>query len=251
MKAIQKSLLAASLLTVGASAATLSSIINTTTVKAEVNSTLTNATVTVIVSKAQLYNKDGAPISKALTQGTAWHVDSQASTAIGNLYRVATNEYVRASDVNLLINTPGIAENNDQGMGQILMRNYNLKITAPQAPLYDMNGNRISRALAQDTTWKVGVQNNITSGTYYSVSTNEYVKASDVYLYSTAQANPLQTITITTNYAAPVSNQYGQIIPNRYLMAYTSWKTDRYVTINNIGYYRVGVNEYINAYYVR
>jgi len=250
MKSMQKSLLIASLLTVGAGATTISTIINTT-VKAEVNSTITNATITITAPQAHLYNSNGEVLSRALNKGTSWHVDSQASTAIGNLYRVATNEYVKASDVYLLINTPGIAENNNQGMGQILMRNYNIKITATQAPLYDMNGNRISRALAQETIWKVGVQNNIPSGTYYSVATNEYVKASDVYLYNTIQSNPLQTITITTNYAAPVSNRYGQIIPNRYLLAYTSWKTDRYVTINNIGYYRVGANEYINAYYVR
>ncbi|KRN99097.1 hypothetical protein IV57_GL000522 [Companilactobacillus kimchiensis] len=248
---VQKSLLIASLLAVGASATTFTSIINPNTVKAEVNSTITNATVTITVPRAQLYAQNGTPLDRGLTQGTAWHVDSQASTAIGNLYRVSTNAYVRASDVNLLINTPGIAENNHQGMGQILMRNYNLKITAPQAKLYDMNGNVLSHALTQDTTWKVGIQNNIPSGTYYSVSTNEYVKASDVYLYSTVQAAPKQTITITTNYAAPVSNQYGQIIPGRYLPAYTSWATDHYTVINNVGYHRVSTNEYVNDYYVR
>lgn len=251
MKAFQKGLLVASLFTVGISATTLSAIINQNTVHAEVNSTLTNATVTVTVPNAHLYTISGAPLSRALTQGTVWKTDSQSSTAIGNLYRVATNEYVKASDVRLFVNTPGIAENNNQGMGQILLHNYNAKITAPQAPVFDMNGNRLSRALTQGTVWKVGVQNNIGSGTFYSVATNEYVRASDVYLYSTVQSAPQQNIQITTNYAAPVSNQYGQIIPGRYLPAYTYWKTDHYTTINGIGYYRVGINEYVNDYYVR
>lgn len=250
MKILRKGFLIASLFTVGASAATLSAIINQDSVRAEVNTTLTNANVTVIVPNAQLYSKDGSPLSRALTQGTVWKTDSQASTAIGNLYRVATNEYVKASDVRVFVNTPGIAENNDQGMGQILLHNYNVKITAPQAPLYDLNGNRLSRALNQGTLWKVGTQNNITSGTYYSVSDNEYVKASDVYLYNSVGTSTLQNIQITTNYSAAVSNQYGQIIPGRFLPAYTYWKTDRYTTINGIGYYRVGTNEYINEYYV-
>lgn len=251
MKILQKSLLAASLISIGtASSASFINLTALTTVHAEVNTNL-NATVTVKVARAQLYDQYGVAISKGLTQGTAWHTDSQQSTAIGNLYRVATNEYVRAADVNVLINTQGIAENNNHYQGQIALHNYDLKITSQQAPLYDMNGNRLTRSLTQGSTWKVGIQNNLPSGTYYSVSNTEYVKASDAYLYNTVQANPKQTIRITTNYAAPVSNQNGQIIPGRFLPAYTYWATDSYKVINNIGYYRVGINEYVNAYYVR
>lgn len=251
MKVLQKSLLVASLFTVGASAATLSAVVNQNTVHAEVNQPLNYATVTVTAPTAQLYAQDGTPLSRTLSKGSVWKTDSQASTAIGNLYRVATNEYVRASDVYMFVNTPGIAENNGEGMGEILLRNYNVRITSAQAPLYDMNGNRLSRALNQGTLWKVGTQSNINTGTYYSVASGEYVKASDVYLYSAVQSAPNQTIQITTNYSAAVSNQYGQIIPGRFLPAYTYWKTDRYTTINGIGYYRVGINEYINEYYVR
>lgn len=250
MRAIQKSLLIASLIATGASATSLVNLVDTN-VKAEVNSQLNHATVTITVAKAQLYDKNGMPIAKGLTYGTSWKVDQQTSTAIGNLYRVATGEYVKPSEVKLLINTPGIAENNNQGMGQILMHNYNLKIVAMNAPLYDMNGKPLQRGLNQGTIWKVGIQNNIPSGTYYSVATNEYVKASDVYLYNTVQANPFQTITITTNYAAPIYNHNGQLIPSRRLDAYTTWRTDGYHVINGKGYYRVANDEYVQAYYVR
>jgi hypothetical protein len=132
MRAIQKSLLIASLVATGASATSLVNLVDTN-VKAEVNAQLNHATVTITVAKAQLYDKNGMPIAKGLTYGTSWKVDQQTSTAIGNLYRVATGEYVKPSDVKLLINTPGIAENNNQGMGQILMHNYNLKIVAMNA----------------------------------------------------------------------------------------------------------------------
>lgn len=250
MKKFQRNMLIASLFAVGLTSTNFLNL-TTTTVKAEVNSILNNATVKVTAVQAPLYDKFGERLSRSLTQGSAWKVDSQQSTAIGNLYRVATNEYVRASDVQLLINTHGIAENNNQGMGQILLRNKNLSITSQNAPLYDMLGRQLGKSLPQGSAWKVNSQNNIPSGTFYQVASNEFVKASDVYLYDTIQPNLNQTIRITTNYAAPVSNGSGQIIPGRYLDAYTLWKTDKYVVINNIGYYHVGNNEYVNAYYVR
>lgn len=254
MKNIQKKLLAVSLLTVGISAASLNTIVNNTVQAQDTRinnglTALTNAKVTVVINKAQLYDQNGQALSRALDQGTDWIVDYQNTIESGNYYRVATNEYVKASDVNILINTPGIAENNNQSLGQIMLRDYALVITSPQAQLYDMNGNPLSRALNKDTAWQVGIQNNLPSGTYYSVSDTEYVKASDAYLYKNIPvekpAFQVQTITINANTPAQVYDQNGQPIGNYGLAPNTAWITDNYIVIDKVGYYRVADNEYL------
>lgn len=255
MKCIQKSLLVASVLAVGVSATSLSTIINNTVQAQDTRlnaglSALPDTTVSITAAEAQLYDQNGQALSgRTLGFDTSWKVDYQNTLDSGSYYRVATNEFVKASDVKILINTPGIAENNDQGMGQIVLRDYTLTITAPQAQVYDMNGNPMSRALTKDTSWKVGIQNNLPSGTYYSVSTNEFVKASDVYLFQNTQpvapAPTAKTVTVNTNSPAQVYNQSGQPISGYALAPSSSWITDNYIVIDKVGYYRVANNEYV------
>lgn len=255
MKQIQKSLLIASVLTVGASATSLSTIVNETVQAQDVRlnaglSALPNTTISITVANAQLYDQDGQILTgRTLNFQTDWKVDYQNTLASGSYYRVATNEFVKASDVKVLINTPGIAENNDQGMGQIVLRDYALTITSPQAQVYDMNGNPMSRALTKDTSWKVGMQNNLPSGTYYSVSTNEFVKASDIYLYQNTQTPTVKpnvnTVTVHTNTPAQVYDQNGQAITGYGLAPNSAWITDNYIIIDKVGYYRVANNEYV------
>jgi len=251
MKYVQKSLLVASLLAVGVSANTNTLI--TTRVQAQdtrVNAGLSgigDATIKITSAQAQLYDENGQPISRALNFDTEWKADYQNTLDSGVYYRVATNEYVRASDVQIIINTPGIAENNDQAMGQILLRDHTVTVAADIAQLYDMNGNPMTRALPKNSSWKVGIQNNLPSGTFYSVSTNEFVKANDVYLFQNSQPVSPNVNTVTVNTAGPaqVYDQNGQPIAGYALGTSTAWITDNFIVIDKVGYYRVANNEYV------
>jgi len=252
MKVIQKSLLIASLLAVGSSVTTISPIITNSVKASNINYGFTDigqAVATIKVAKAQLYDQNGNRLSRGLSQGSNWKVDLQNTITSGVYYRVATNEFVKASDVNLLVQTPGIAENNDQFMGQIIISDTydGLEITSPKARLYDMNGNPLSRTLAQGTAWKVGIQNNIPSGTFYSVSTTEYVKATDARLYQASRIIPgNEIVTIKSHKPAPIYDGNGQLKPGRALLPGTSWKSDAYYVIGKVGFYHVGNNEFVS-----
>ena len=193
MRIVQKSLLFASVLALGTSATTLATTLTSVdaiTVPTGLTYLEYPATATIKITSAHVYNQNGQITGRGLSLGTSWKIDRQANFNGVAYYRVATNQFVKATDVNVLMQTPGIAENNSQSMGQIMLHNRALIITAPKAQLYDMNGNKLSRALTQGTSWKIGIQNNIGSGTYYSVSNTEYVKASDAYVYQTSFYQP-------------------------------------------------------------
>jgi len=252
MKVIQKSLLIASLLAVGSSTTTISPIIANSVKASNINFGLTyigQSVATVKTAKAQLYDQNGNRLSRGLNQGSSWKIDLQNTITSGVYYRVATNEFVKASDVSLLVQTPGIAENNDQFMGQIRISDTydGLEITSPKAQLFDSNGNPLSRALNQGTAWKVGVQNNITSGTFYSVSNTEFVKATDVRLYQASKVFPRnEIVTIKSQRPAPIYDGNGQLKPGRALGPRTSWKSNAYYVIGKAGFYHVGRNEFVS-----
>ncbi|MFC6175416.1 SLAP domain-containing protein [Companilactobacillus huachuanensis] len=250
MKYVQKGLLVASLLAVGAST---SSTLTTTVVQAQdtrINTGLSaigDATIKITSVHAQLYDQNGQAISRTLNFDTEWKADYQNTLDSGVYYRVATNEFVKAADVQIIINTPGIAENNDQAMGQILLRDHTVTVAADTAQLYDMNGNPMTRALPKDSVWKVGIQNNLPSGTFYSISTNEFVKANDVYLFKNSQpvAQNVNKVTVNTAGPAQVYDQTGQPIAGYALGPATAWITDNFIVIDKVGYYRVANNEYV------
>ncbi|MFD1417658.1 SLAP domain-containing protein [Companilactobacillus keshanensis] len=78
--------------------------------------------------------------------------------------------------------------------------------------------------------------------TYYRVSTNAWVKASDVYIYvynkSKVRVNPDKN----TRVIKPTGK-----LTDRALESSTDWKTDRYATINNEMYYRVSTEGFVKA----
>ncbi|WP_334332294.1 MULTISPECIES: SLAP domain-containing protein [unclassified Companilactobacillus] len=241
MKLIQKSLLAASLLTIG------TGIVNpVTNVKASnLNYGLTNigsGIITINVPKAIVYDQNGNATTKALTQGSKWKVDLQNTLNSGSYYRVATNEFIKASDVSLTL------QNHLQNQIPLNGILDGVIITSKQAPLYDINGNRLSKSLLQGTSWKVEYQNNLPSGTYYSVATNEYVKASDVRGYQNTRIFPSKDIvTVISKHPALIYDLNGQVVAGRALMTGTKWQSDAYYIIGKAGYYHVGNNEFVSV----
>lgn len=129
--------------------------------------------------------------------------------------------------------------------------------------LYDQKGNRISnRALGQGTAWFTDIKrvNNNTGETYYRVSTNEWVKASDVS-YADKDDNGGNTSGLTNvtdlptgsvvSLAGPSGFVYSLYntngnVANRGLAGDSGWIADKQATdANGNVYYRVSTDEWI------
>ncbi len=136
--------------------------------------------------------------------------------------------------------------------------------------LYDAKGNQVaSRGLSQGTDWFTDTKrvNNATGETYYRVSTNEWVKASDVSYSDNSDENNnggstdesgLTNITAlpagsTVSLAGPagfVYSLYGKdgSTATRGLAGDSSWATDQQATdASGNTYYRVSTDEWIMA----
>ncbi|APX71330.1 SLAP domain-containing protein [Companilactobacillus allii] len=136
-------------------------------VKKAVSGTITNhKTVISSLHVATLYSKDGKAIkNRAISANSNWAADKKLVLNGVTYYRVATNEWVKASDayeyvaVNKSITTSGHTAKT----------------------LYNSNGTVIkSRALSAGSAWHTDKTATINGKTMYRVATNEWVLASDL-----------------------------------------------------------------------
>lgn len=113
------------------------------------------------------------------------------------------------------------------------------------ANIYDEEGNLSKTvALSPDSNWQTDEYMTIKGEKYYRVATNEFVKASDIYLYT-----PKYSVVRThdgTDYIS-LDNSHGDTVTNRALAVKTDWKIDKVIKINNEDYYRVATNEFVKA----
>jgi len=108
--------------------------------------------------------------------------------------------------------------------------------------LYKKDGDKItSRALAKGTGWRSDREMTRAGVKYYRVATNEWVKASDVYVYE----NQKLVVKTPKDSDQRLTNSHGDLVTNRALARATAWKVDRLAYINNTTYYRVATNEFV------
>ncbi len=106
--------------------------------------------------------------------------------------------------------------------------------------LYKLDTTKITnRSLNTASDWYSDKDMTFAGETYYRVATNEWVKASNVYVYQ----NKSQVI--QTNNNQQLVDSKGNTVTNRSLLANTAWYTDRIATINGKSYYRVATNEFV------
>ncbi|KRK63590.1 hypothetical protein FC72_GL001287 [Companilactobacillus tucceti DSM 20183] len=110
----------------------------------------------------------------------------------------------------------------------------------PAVQLYDFDGNAIQGKLLDTNTDWFNDQEMILNGQkYYRVSTNEWVKDNDVYVY-------VEHISKVRTYKEnKVQLKNAHLDNARILDPSTDWKTDRYAMFNGQKYYRVSTNEFI------
>lgn len=111
----------------------------------------------------------------------------------------------------------------------------------PKVQLYDSNGNTIDgRFIDADTDWQsdqVLMSNNLM---YYRVSTDEWVRADDVYVYASDKG----TVKAYLDSNKTLFDEHGNVVEPE-LTAGSDWLFDRYTEINNVKYYRVSTNEFV------
>lgn len=113
------------------------------------------------------------------------------------------------------------------------------------ANIYDEDGNLSKTvALSPDSNLQTDEYMTIKGEKYYRVATNEFVKASDIYLYKDKDS-----VVRTHDGADYISldNSHGDTVTNRALAVKTDWKIDKVIKINNEDYYRVATNEFVKA----
>ena len=136
------------------------------------------------------------------------------------------------------------------------------------AQLYDPNGNVIvDRALPARTSWITGQKRTINGVDYYQVSTEEYVKASQVY-YKVKTENSITVNVITGNieYTKIPANVFrvtaggftslwrvsddgtSMIVkPDRFVPYHSDWKTAQIAVVDGQTFYQVSTNEWIRS----
>ena len=134
----------------------------------KIESSVQYVTVNPDVKEASLYDSDGKLInSRALAKNSSWYSDKIMTRNNNKYYRVAQNEWVKATDVYDYQKTNDIVETKNKDITY----------------LSTIFGKRITnRALGKDTDWKTDKIVKIDGTTYYRVATNEFVNANDVNL---------------------------------------------------------------------
>lgn len=145
------------------------------------------------------------------------------------------------------------------------------------AQLYTRSGDPIvDRALATGSNWKTDIKRTVYSNgeVYYRVSTDEFIKASDVTfsgsdsntgatsssIKGNVVVNPLAKRSVvhvnsavgfnTSLWSKADDNSSMNLIADRTLAGNSDWQTDQSATVNGQTFYRVSTNEWINAKYV-
>lgn len=152
----------------------------------------------------------------------------------------------------------GSSSNTDSGVS-INVQDRNQLVSTfsdkPAVTLYALNGSTFTevknRKLGPGTDWKTDRFATFKDGnlTYFRVATNEWVKATQVYVYESHRTD----VRTYVDGAKSLKKAEGTPVKNRELAAGTNWFSDRIGYIGNSYevYYRVATNEFVkvsNAY---
>lgn len=112
-----------------------------------------------------------------------------------------------------------------------------------QVQLYDSEGNAVANEyLDPNTSWYNDKKMDLDGTTYYRVSTDKWINANDVYIYTTKNTH----VRVYNNNYGDIVDARGKVL-NRALKPSTDWYSDRVVEINGNKYYRVATNEFVKA----
>ncbi|CAJ1181325.1 hypothetical protein LCR01_08920 [Companilactobacillus crustorum] len=227
----------------GTTSLTLQSDNNTQFITVTKNADAATGVVTVNDNDAQLYTIYGNAITgRTLKAKSSWKTFDTKVIKGKTYYKVATDEWVEASDVT-------VANSNNEAVTP-----FTEVVTTKNTPahLYTKDGQAITgRALGANTPWKTANKMVLNGTTYYQVSTNEWVKGDDVTLpannNTTSNVTPASGVVTTTNAVATLYTKDGQAITGRALRPNTPWQIANKMVLNGTTYYQVATNEWVKA----
>ncbi|WP_125591250.1 SLAP domain-containing protein [Companilactobacillus jidongensis] len=133
-------------------------------------------------------------------------------------------------------------EDVDDDTGTTVKKNQTVATTTKIVSLFDKNGELVTnRALGINTGWYSDEEYTLDGVMYYRVSTNEFAKSSDVYVYI---AQDPTFVRVYNNENGDLIN-YADSALNRSLKPSSEWRTDRIAIIDGQDYYRVATNEFV------
>lgn len=141
MKIIQKSLLFASLLSIGAGITSIP--------------TITQSNITV----------------QAATKKTSPSSSTKCLTADTLYYRVGHDKFISARDIKII--TSDDSSNMDHE--SLVANDFRLEVTSPKASLYTKSGKKDGKCLKKGTICKIGNQDTFSEHTYYKSSKDKLV----------------------------------------------------------------------------
>ncbi|AYE38350.1 hypothetical protein D1B17_06760 [Companilactobacillus zhachilii] len=189
-----------------------------------------NQNVSITTFTVALYNKEGKQINdRVLGIDSCWFSDEEYTIGGVMYYRVATDEFAKASDVYVYVDPE-----------PRFVRVYN----DIHGDLVDYQGNELNRELSPSSQWRTDRIAIINGQQYYRVATNEFIPVEQVYPYVNVDAE------VTTNFETPIYNERDEKLDIA-LPANGTYKADKVVTMNGVNYYRVATNQFIPIAAVR
>ncbi|APX71909.1 SLAP domain-containing protein [Companilactobacillus allii] len=205
-----------------------------------------------------LYDANGNSILRTLDNFTSWKLGATKSINGVTYYKVATNEYVSASGIQIegqsapsatITKTPGYIGTIHKG----------------GALSYDDNGNMTDNSFGNYTSWKLDASKVVNGLTYYRVATNQWILAGDMdvadstghAVNNTTSTNTVSAsgITKTTGYIGTVgynNGAYGTTACDDngnsiglFYVNNTSWKLTGMKLFNGQAYYRIATNQWL------
>ncbi|KRN28375.1 hypothetical protein IV38_GL001374 [Lactobacillus selangorensis] len=195
-------------------------------------------------------------VVKSVAVNSSWRVLRQTTAADGTTwYDLGGNQWVQAAE------TTGLQLVG--GQPQPTAMTNAVATTTTSAVLYNGYGSNASasgRVLTTGSRWKVSNQVTVNGTTWYEVGGNQWITSGQSTLAanqtnsSNSQANvegttatQAQTVTVHAN-GATLYNGYGtSAVASRSLSAYSAWKVGRTTTVNNVTWYEIGANQWVNS----
>lgn len=217
-------------------------LLNTASVKAS-DISYNNGVVTT-VRIASLYNSQGKLITnRALAANTPWATNRRTEIDnAGTVYQVATDEYVKASDVTLQ-HGKAAADTINAGINGALIYNY-------QDGKYVATNSKLDAY----SKWQYNYTDNVDGKTWYQVATNTWINSDDASTASFIKNTGVAEISYAPDAGTDVWQGYGdnKKATGQKLANNTNWRfTQKVIDANGDSWYEIGNDQWISGAFTK
>ncbi|WDT64707.1 hypothetical protein NV391_06825 [Companilactobacillus crustorum] len=240
---------------------------------------ITDGVVTIGNHRAKIYSDANTVDDNRLVEiGSSWYTDKQRTKDGMVEYRIATNQWVNANDVDF---KGKLSSSADNGQGSVNTDGWTIKrinsggvvtVTSSFGTTYDDNNTSQSRGLGKDSQWSTDQVRTKGGTTQYRVATNMWIGSGDVSFNGTvgsvisgSTASPRMMMarmavsqnlsgwtikrasgTFAVNSNGTIYNDEGSVTTNRMLAANSKWATDRVRSNGSDTQYRVATDMWVS-----